>query len=136
MIRPLFLLLLSLASLDIRAEITLQDGWIKQLPPSVPMRAGYLTITNTGTSADRLLSASSPAFRSVEIHESQMVDGMMTMKHMHEVRFDAGETLHFKPGGLHLMMMNPELPLELGDRIPLVIEFESGTRTFEMTVRN
>ncbi len=126
---------LSLLSLGSLAETRLADGWIKQLPPSVPMRAGYFTINNNGTSADRLLSASSPAFNKIEMHETRMADGMMSMNQLMEVPVDAGVTVEFKPGGLHLMLMGIKQPLEVGDKVPVTLTFESGEQTIELEVR-
>ena len=126
---------LSLLSLGSLAETRLADGWIKQLPPSVPMRAGYFTINNNGTSADRLLSASSPAFNKIEMHETRMADGMMSMNQLMDVPVDAGVTVEFKPGGLHLMLMGIKQPLEVGDKVPVTLTFESGEQTIELEVR-
>ncbi len=126
---------LSLLSLGSLAETRLADGWIKQLPPSVPMRAGYFTINNSGATADRLLSASSPAFNKIEMHETRMADGMMSMNQLMEVPVDAGVTVEFKPGGLHLMLMGIKQPLEVGDKVPVTLTFESGEQTIELEVR-
>src|SRR5690606_38647728 len=40
--------------------------------PNAPVGGGYLTIENTGTEADRLVSASSPVASDVQIHEMAM----------------------------------------------------------------
>ena len=122
-------------SLTSLAETRLSEGWIKQLPPSVPMRAGYFTINNSGSAADRLLSASSPAFNRIEMHESRMADGMMTMNQLMNVPVAANATVEFKPGGLHLMLMGMKKPLAVGDKIPVTLTFESGQQTIEMEVR-
>ena len=127
--------LLSLLSFGSLAETKLADGWIKQLPPSVPMRAGYFTINNNGTSTDRLLSASSPGFNKIEMHETRMADGMMSMNQLREVPVDAGATVEFKPGGLHLMLMGIKQPLDVGDKVPVKLTFESGEQTIELEVR-
>lgn len=127
--------LFCLFSLNSLAETQLSDGWIQQLPPSVPMRAGYFTINNSSASADRLLSASSPAFKMIEIHETRMADGMMTMNQLMEVPIEAGATVEFKPKGLHLMLMGIKQPLQVGDKVPLTLTFDSGEQSFELEVR-
>ncbi len=133
--RLLAILIACCLSFSGMAETRLSDGWIKQLPPSVPMRAGYFTINNTGSAADRLLSASSPAFELIEMHESKMADGMMMMNQLTEIPVGAGATVEFKPGGLHLMLMGVKQPLEVGDRVPVTLTFDSGEQTFELEVR-
>ena len=117
------------------AEPLVSQGWIKQLPPTVPMRAGYFTIDNTGQSDDRLIAASSPNFDKVEMHESRMANGMMTMNRMTAVAVSAGNSVEFKPGGLHLMLMGIKAPLKVGDRIPVTLTFDSGKQTIELEVR-
>ncbi len=135
MFRLIFASLLLIVSSSVYAETKVADGWIKQLPPSVPMRAGYMKITNTGNADDKLLSASSPAFKMIELHESRMADGMMTMNEMPEVPLPAGQTVEFKPGGLHLMLMGLQEELEIGDQVPITLNFESGSQTLNLTVK-
>ena len=52
------------------------------MPPGATVSAGYLRIRNAGPTADRLLSASSPAAKSVELHETTMTDGDMQMREL------------------------------------------------------
>ncbi len=135
MFRLLLVSCLLIVATSLHAETRVSDGWIKQLPPSVPMRAGYLTIANTGETNDKLLSASSPAFKMIEMHESRMSDGMMTMNEMPEIPVPAGATVEFKPGGLHLMLMGLQQYLEIGDQVPVTLTFESGAQTLQLEVK-
>ncbi|TMJ28825.1 MAG: copper chaperone PCu(A)C, partial [Alphaproteobacteria bacterium] len=41
--------------------------WARATPPTAPTGGGFLTITNKGTTIDRLVSASSPAAASVQV---------------------------------------------------------------------
>lgn len=65
---------------------------------------GYLTVRNAGDAADRLLSASSPAASSIELHTHTDVGGMKRMERVDGVDVPAGGAVVFQPGGLHLMM--------------------------------
>lgn len=130
----LLLALLLIPSL-VQAELVFDDAWIQNLPPTVPVRAGYLTLTNPDTSAVRIVGLHGAGFTRIEIHRSVMKDGTMHMEPLQELVIDAGETLRFEPGGLHLMM-HPRQPTRPGDSYRIVIEFDDGsTRELDMQVR-
>ncbi|WP_235912018.1 copper chaperone PCu(A)C [Mesorhizobium xinjiangense] len=49
-------------------------------PKGARTGGGFLTITNEGEDADRLVSAVSPIAERVELHEMKVVDGIMKMR--------------------------------------------------------
>ena len=71
---PRFLLLLALlvAPTVSLAELDISDAWIKNLPPSVPVRAGYMTLHNPQSKTQRIVAVHSENFASVEIHQTLM----------------------------------------------------------------
>jgi copper(I)-binding protein len=92
--------------------------------------AGYLVLRNSGDEPDRLVSASSPAARAVEIHETRAgAGGMMEMRRLEAgVAVPAHGEVMFAPGGLHLMFIELNRALRAGDSIPLTLTFErAGT---------
>jgi len=128
---PVLLLLPSLA----RAELVIEDAWIKNLPPSVPVRAGYMTLTNPDARSVKIVALRGNDFSRIEIHRSAMRDGVMRMERLPELEVGAGESLRLAPGGLHLMMY-PLEPTRPGETYRIGIEFGDGSiRTVEMTVR-
>ena len=68
------------------------------------MAAGYFQLQNTGERRLNLVGASSPAFGSVDMHETQTVDGLSRMRPLREMALSPGTTLKFEPGGAHLML--------------------------------
>ncbi len=108
-------------------NLVFSAGWIKQLPPSIPVRAGYLKIDNPGKLAQRINSISSPAFESVEIHESKLVGDVLSMVELDDIELPAGQGVELRPGGKHLMLMAPRQPLKLGDMVEIVINFADGS---------
>lgn len=122
---PLILLLIfspiALAELDIR------DPWIKNLPPSVPVRAGYMTIHNPQTKTVSIVSLRSDAFASIEIHRTIEQDGMMRMEQVPSLKIESNSSVQLAPGGLHLMMMNPSEPTQPGDLLEIVIVLDDGS---------
>ncbi len=86
--------------------------------------AGYLTIVNTGPGAQTLRGASSPAAMSVGVHESVMTGGIMSMRSVTGgLAIAPGQTVTFKPGGYHLMLMRLKQPLKAGERAPIELDF-------------
>ena len=134
MIRLVLLAALMLPSL-VCAELEFESPRIKNLPPSVPVRAGYVTLVNPGSQAVTIVGARSEAFASVEFHRSVMQDGTMRMEQMTELVIPAGGRLPLEPGGLHLMLMQPAEPTKPGESIDLLLEFDDGsTQGLTMTV--
>jgi copper(I)-binding protein len=86
--------------------------------------AGYLTITNAGKTADRLLSAASPQTGKIEMHLSEMVGDMSTMKSMAAgLALAPGQTVRFEPGGYHLMLEDLKSEEKLGGAVPVTLTF-------------
>lgn len=87
--------------------------------------AGFLTIRNAGAQPDRLLSATSPAARKVELH-SHIRDGeVMRMRPVAGgIPVPPGETVVLQPGGLHIMLIGLTEALRQGGEVPLTLRFE------------
>ncbi|MDH3760319.1 MAG: copper chaperone PCu(A)C [Gammaproteobacteria bacterium] len=132
----LILILALLLPTSAYAELEISEAWIKNLPPPVPVRAGYMTIYNPQSRALSIVEIHSDSFASVEIHKTLMQDGMMRMEQVVALKIAAGETVQLAPGGLHLMMMQPVQPTRPGEIHRITIEYDDGsTQELEMTVR-
>ncbi len=133
---PRFLLILALLSpLSVYAELEISNAWIKNLPPTIPVRAGYMTIYNPGPHDSSIVSVRSDAFASVEIHRSFTQDGMMRMEPVDRLEIKADTNVNLEPGGLHLMMMMPKEATSPGDQITIHLELDDGSaQDLTMTV--
>ncbi len=96
--------------------------------PSTPSMArtaaAYLSITNKGNSADRLLSASSPRAEKVELHTHIMDNNIARMREVPAVDIAPGATVAFQQGGLHIMLIGLTAPLTVGEKVALTLRFE------------
>lgn len=103
--------------------------------PGVP-GVGFLTLSNTGKKADRLLTVSSPLAGSVEIHQSGVENGVMQMRAITQgVALPAGKTVSLEPGAMHLMLFDLKAPLAAGEQLPLLLTFErAGQLTTQLQV--
>ena len=123
----LALILLLMFSPIASAELDVRDPWIKNLPASVPVRAGYMTIHNPQSKAVSIVSLRSNAFASIEIHQTIEQDGMMRMEQVPSLKIESNSRVQLVPGGLHLMMMNPSEPTQPGDLLEIVIVLDDGS---------
>jgi periplasmic copper chaperone A len=106
--------------------IVVDKVWARATPGNAQTGAAYLSITNTGTAPDRLLSVSSTVAEKAELHENKTENGIMKMRPKAPVAFKPGETVTLKPGGDHLMLMGLKQPLKEGDSITLTLIFEKA----------
>lgn len=103
-----------------------REGWVRLGPAGMPMMAGFGRIENTCTTPVIVTGASSPAFGSVELHETRLVDGVNRMRHLSELRIAPGDSAVLKPGGMHLMLMQPHAQLKAGSRVVVSFELSGG----------
>ena len=117
-------------------ELRIEQAWARTTPPGATTGAGYLIVVNSNV-ADRLLSVTSPAATTVELHESAMAGQVMTMRPVDALDLKAGETVALAPGGKHLMFTGLKAPFVAGAKVPVTLTFETaGERTVELEVRN
>ncbi len=129
---PLAILMLS--ALPLHAEgLKVGDAFIPDAPPSVPMRAAYVSLTNEGDTPRILIEVRAESFAMAHLHESRMEGGVMTMSPLAQIEIAPGATLSMQPGGLHVMLMKPSVPLKLGDQVMLSLSFADG-ETIEIPV--
>lgn len=97
----------------------------------------YLTIENKGKLADKLVGASSPVAKSVEIHTMAMDGNVMKMREVGQIEIPASGRVEMKPGaGYHLMLMGLQQPLKPGDSFPMTLVFEkAGKAEVKMKVQ-
>ena len=104
-------------------DLAVQQPWTRAAGQGAT-GAGFMAISNRGAAADRLLSASSPAARAIEMH-SMVRDGeVMRMRPVEAVEIRAGQTVTLRPGGLHLMLIGLSQPLRQGETVPVTLRFE------------
>ena len=119
------------------AGVEVSNLWVRAMPPSAAVAAGYLTLHNTAARPLRLLAVESPMASVVEIHEMRNADGMMQMRHLAEgLLIEPGQAVNLEPGGLHLMLMDPTATFSAGDAVPLTLRFDDAPAiTLDAAVR-
>lgn len=106
--------------------LVVDHPWARPTLPGQRAGGGYLSIHNTGTTADRLLGGSMPGAAAVEVHEMRMDGDVMRMRELKALDIPAGRLVKLEPGGLHLMLTGLKAPLKIGDKLPLELRFEKA----------
>lgn len=116
--------------------LVIEHPWSRATPRGANVAGGYLKISNTGTTPDRLIGGTAATAKRFEIHEMSMTDGVMRMRELKNgVEIPAGATVELKPGSYHVMMMDLSKPFTKGDRVKASLTFEkAGKVDIEFTV--
>lgn len=114
--------------------IKVQSASVRVNPNAAAPSAAYFTIIG-GIEADTLTAITSPEARRVEMHESRMVDGLMTMAAVDHVDVPAGARVAFRQGGLHVMLFDIDAAVRGGGKLHLLLMFKNGSAVpVEITV--
>ena len=118
-------------------ELEIGHPWSRETPQGAKVAAGYLTITNNGSEADRLVGVTGVIGNRGEIHEMLVDDkGVMTMRPLAEgLEVPAGGMVELKPGSYHIMFMDLTDARKKGERFAGTLTFEkAGTIDVEFAV--
>ncbi len=103
-------------------------AWVREAMPDARMNAGYMTLINAGTKDVALVGIETKAYKSAEVHEMKMVDGMMEMNEIPKLVVPAKGKAQLKPGGKHLMLMGPHRHMAKGETVDMTLVFDSGEK--------
>lgn len=115
-------------------DLQITDAWAR------PGQAGgtsavYFVIENKGEE-ETLLRAACDAAGMTELHMSKMEGDTMKMQPQENVPLASGEKTEFKPGGLHVMLMNLKEDVSVGDTLTVTLTFDkAGTIEVQAPVR-
>ncbi len=117
-------------------DIEIGHPWSRATPIGAKVAGGYFTITNKGSSPDRLLSISSDVSDKAELHEMAVKDGVMTMRPVvGGLEIPAGGTVALAPGGYHLMFVGLKQQPKQGEKFSATLTFEkAGAVTVDFAV--
>ncbi|MER5463419.1 copper chaperone PCu(A)C [Streptomyces sp. NPDC002668] len=118
-------------SSDSEPELKVKGAFMPQ-PVDDDMAAGFLTVRNSGGTADKLTSVTSDLSDDITIHESKN-------QRMQEVKaFDipADGELDLERGGNHIMFMKLKQKPKQGEKVTVELRFEkSGPIEVELPVK-
>ena len=114
-------------------QLEISNAWARATPGNAENGAAYLTIESP--TADRLVSAVSPAAKKAELHTMSMQGMVMKMRPLAGLDIPAGQPVALKPGGEHIMLLGLSHPLREGQSFPLTLNFQkAGSRTVTVNI--
>lgn len=118
--------LLLATSAAAHAEVSLDAPWVRAMPPTQKMTAGYATLVNDSQQAITVVGARSPIARVAELHTTEARGDSMRMVPLTPVDIAPGEVFHFAPGGPHVMLMGVQQMPAAGSSVELCFTLASG----------
>ena len=107
-------------------SLSIKNPWIRESLPPHSQGAAYLTIKNQGPVEDVLTRVEARGAGGVEIHLSYQEGEMMKMKKMEQMVIPGRGNVELRPGGVHLMLVDLEDPLEAGEEVELTLHFKNA----------
>lgn len=108
-------------------DLHIGHPYARATAPGQPAAGAYISVTNKGKTADKLVSASSPAAKTVEIHTMTMEGNVMRMRALESFDIQPDQTIKMQPGhGEHIMLIGLTQALKAGDSFPMTLVFEKA----------
>ncbi len=131
LVRSLVVLLLALAAPLASAAPPssctprVEAGWIRLVPGRM-MMGGFARLVNPCAVPAAVVSAQSPRFGAVELHQTIMDNGMSRMRPVPRLEIPAQGSVELRPGSYHLMLMQPQGEFVPGQRVPITLTLADG----------
>jgi copper(I)-binding protein len=110
------------------SNLVVAGAWIRQPPPGADVAAVYLSLQNVGTKSVKLTGVECPIAGMAMLHESLESGGQSQMRALTSVSLAPGASMAFTPGAKHIMLHGLTHPLQVGERVPIVLVFAGGIR--------
>jgi copper(I)-binding protein len=110
------------------SNLLVAGAWIRQPPPGSDVAAVYLSLQNVGTRAVKLTGVECPLASMAMMHETLESGGQSQMRALASVSLAPGASMAFSPGGKHIMLHGLAHPLQIGERVPIVLLFAGGIK--------
>lgn len=108
--------------------LTIGHPYVFETPPTALTSAGYLTVTNDGPEADRLLAVDT-AFPHAMLHVTEIdAAGVARMLPAEAMEIPADDIVALEPRGAHVMFVGLDAPLMAGDEFAASLVFEKAGR--------
>jgi copper(I)-binding protein len=115
-------------------DLTVTDAYMPA-PASPAVAAVYLTVHNSGSLPQVLLSISTPDAETSRLMTEIGNGSMGTMSDLAELAIPAKGQASLTPGHDHGMLENPTVTLKVGQHVPVTLHFDpAGTLTISVPV--
>jgi periplasmic copper chaperone A len=94
--------------------------------PLATNAAAYFTITNNGSTADRLTALETHVAAAAALHKTVAEGQVMKMEMLEALDIPQQSTITLKPGGMHVMLTGLKAPLKAGESFKLDLTFDKA----------
>ncbi|QCZ94731.1 copper chaperone PCu(A)C [Salinimonas iocasae] len=110
------------------SQIAISDSYLSATFPMANSAAGYFTLTNTSDEPVVVtgISVSSTIAKGASLHETVVDDEIVSMRPLHKLTLNAGQTVRFEAGGKHIMLTGLNKPLTV--KMTVDVTFLLGNR--------
>ena len=105
-----------------------KDVWVRSMPPGAQVSAAYGLLMNHGDQTVTLAAVSSDISGTAEMHEVIADGDQRRMAELESIDIAPHETLIFKPGGRHIMLLDITAPPVEGETVGICAVSAAGTR--------
>lgn len=108
-------------------SVEISDPYVRMVPPNAPATAAFMTITNKDGKDHAVVSAKGYINKITELHTHLHDNGVMRMRQVDKIDLPAGGTTALQPGGLHVMLIGLNEPVQEGQKIQIDLTFDDGS---------
>ena len=127
----------ALAATIVQAGLEVQNGYVRGLPPGLPVTAAFMHLVNGSDKAVEIVNVTTDSAERAEIHAHYHRDGMMRMEQVTSIIVPAHDEFVLAPGGYHLMLINLNGLLREGDLVSIkMISSDGEVITVQLPVRS
>lgn len=108
------------------ADVTVENPVVPLAPPAAMVHAAYFTLTNVSNETRQLIGVEADGYMMAHVHKTEVNDDIASMVSVEVLELAPGQSIAFEQGGLHVMLMRPESPLEEGGTVDLTLQFANG----------
>lgn len=138
-LKPLLLTALLLTPLAQAASLEpleVHNPYARATPPNAPASAAFMMLHNNNDVARYIVSATTPAAETVELHNHVKEGDVMKMRQVSEIEVPANGMATLKPGSLHIMFFDLKKPFAEDDSIELTLTMKNGdTQTITTPIK-
>lgn len=109
-----------------QSPLSVEDGWVRLMPPVAPNSAAYFTLNNQGKTAVDLIAVESDVAGVLELHTIVEEGELRRMQQLQKVTVPAQGSVQFKPGSYHVMLIGLKKPLQENQIVPFTLRFANG----------
>ncbi len=116
-----------------KVDIEIENAYTPVRTENQRMFAAYLDIKNNTNEPLVLTDIKSASFSSVMLHQSSVVNGMATMRHLETLVIPIKKQVKLEPNGKHIMLMGATENIWEKQNFSLTFEFSNGS-SIEQTI--